>query len=102
MGAGARTMLLEHDSPPYLGNDPTTAADVCRKVRCPVLVITGTEDRCQNPERGPLVAALTGGDLVLIEGAGHLPQARDPVRVNLLLRDFVRRVATGVGAAAEP
>lgn len=95
MGAGAGTMLLEYDSPPYLGNDPGTAAAVCRGVRCPVLVITGTLDRCQNPDRGPLVAELTGGDLVLIDGGGHLPQARDPVKVNLLLREFVWRTAPG-------
>jgi predicted glycosyltransferase len=30
--------------------------------------------------------------LVVIEGAGHIPLARDPVRVNLEIRDFVERV----------
>jgi len=30
---------------------------------------------------------------VLMEGSGHLPNARDPVKVNLLINDFVRRVA---------
>ena len=30
----------------------------------------------------------TGGQLVLLEGAGHGPHVRDPVKVNLLLRDF--------------
>jgi hypothetical protein len=29
-----------------------------------------------------------------MEGSGHLPNARDPVRVNLLIRDFVHRVTT--------
>ena len=38
------------------------------------------------------LAEITGGEHVVIEGGGHLPQARDPVKVNLLLRDFVRRV----------
>jgi len=92
LGAGPETMLLEYDSPPYLANAVDTATAVCEAVRCPVLVITGSLDQCQNPLRGPIVAELTGGDLVIIEGAGHLPQARDPVRVNLLLRDFLRRV----------
>ena len=32
---------------------------------------------------------VTGGALVALEGSGHCPHARDPVRVNLLLRDFV-------------
>ena len=48
---------------------------------------------CQNPQRSIRLAEITGGDHVIIEGGGHLPQARDPVKVNLLLRDFVRRVA---------
>lgn len=96
LGAGPETMLLEYDSPPYLGNAPDTATAVCEAVRdagCPVLVITGSLDQCQNPLRGPIVADLTGGEFVLIDGGGHLPQARDPVKVNLLIRDFVQRVA---------
>jgi pimeloyl-ACP methyl ester carboxylesterase len=97
MGAGPDTMLMEHDSPAYLGSRPDTAAEVCTSVRCPVLVITGSLDSCQDPRRGQIVADLTGGEFVLIDGAGHLPQARDPVKVNLLLRDFVRRVAVSGG-----
>jgi pimeloyl-ACP methyl ester carboxylesterase/predicted glycosyltransferase len=66
---------------------------LCATVRCPVLVVHGTEDRIVPPDRGERVAELTGGDLVRLEGSGHCPQARDPVRVNLLLRDFAQRVA---------
>jgi pimeloyl-ACP methyl ester carboxylesterase len=93
LGAGAQTMLLEYDSPPHLLNAPDTARAVLADVRCPVLVINGSLDRCQNPERSQIVADLTRGELVVIEGGGHLPQARDPIKVNLLMRDFVRRVA---------
>ena len=84
-------MLGEMDAPAGPGSDPESATEICRRVRCPVLVITGSEDRCQPPERGRLVAELTGAEHVVIEGAGHLPQARDPVLVNRLLGDFVRR-----------
>ena len=69
-----------------------TAAELCRRVRCPVLVINGDHDRCQPPERSALVAELTGAELVVLEGAGHLPHARDPVRVNLEIDRFLRRV----------
>ena len=69
------------------------AEETCRRVRAPVLVLVGSLDNCQSPDRGRRVAELTGGDLVVMEGSGHLPNARDPVRVNLLVRDFVRRVA---------
>lgn len=84
-------MLLDHDADgdPRFGEG---AEEVCRRVRCPVLVLSGSEDRCQSFERGRRVAELTGGDFVLLEGSGHLPNARDPVKVNLLIRDFVRRV----------
>ena len=85
------TMLIDHDGEP----DPrfsTDAEDVCRELRCPVLVVSGSLDQCQNPDRGRRLAELTGGDYVLLEGSGHLPIARDPVKINLLLRDFVRRV----------
>ena len=29
-----------------------------------------------------------GGSLVVLGGAGHLPHARDPVKVNLLIREL--------------
>ena len=95
MRAGASTMLLEHDSHTYLNAAPDTSAEVCKAVRCPVLVISGSLDNCQNTLRSPIVADLTGGELVVLDGSGHLPMARDPVKVNLLLRDFVRRVGRG-------
>lgn len=62
-------------------------------VGCPVLVVAGTADRCQPYERGANVARLTGGELVTVEDAGHLVPGRYPVLANLLIRDFVGRVA---------
>jgi pimeloyl-ACP methyl ester carboxylesterase len=58
-------------------------------IRCPVLVIHGSEDRIRSHESGAMLAELTGATLVTIDGSGHAPHARDPVKVNLLLRDFV-------------
>lgn len=89
------TMELEYDTARGIAGDPDAAADACRAVQCPVLVITGSLDQCQHPGRGAIVAELTGGDHVVIEGGGHLPQARDPVQVNLLLRDFLRKLPPG-------
>ena len=60
----------------------------CARVRCPVLVIHGDEDLIRPHRQGAALAELTGGALVTIGGGGHLPFARDPVRNNLLLRDF--------------
>jgi pimeloyl-ACP methyl ester carboxylesterase len=72
--------------------DPAAAEDVCRRLRCPVLVINGDRDMCQPPARSHHVAELTGGELLVLEGAGHLPHARDPVKVNLEIDRFVRRI----------
>ena len=63
--------------------------DTCARVRCPVLVVHGDADLIRPHAQGAALAEATGGTLVTLEGAGHLPQARDPVKVNLLLRDFV-------------
>jgi pimeloyl-ACP methyl ester carboxylesterase/predicted glycosyltransferase len=58
------------------------------RIRCPVLVIHGEDDAISPHARGAALAEITGGRLVTIEGGGHLPHARDPVKVNLLLREF--------------
>jgi pimeloyl-ACP methyl ester carboxylesterase/predicted glycosyltransferase len=58
----------------------------------PALVIHGTEDQISPPSRGEALAAAIGGELVLLEGAGHIPLARDPVQVNRLITGFVRQV----------
>ena len=65
----------------------------CRAVRCPMLLVHGTEDRCQPPARAERLAELTGAPLVIIEGAGHLIPAREPVKANLLIAEFVRGLA---------
>jgi len=76
------------------GLDEGTARELCARVRCPVLVIQGTADAVTGPARGIALAEATGGDLVLLEGSGHGPHVRDPVRVNLLLRDFATPART--------
>jgi pimeloyl-ACP methyl ester carboxylesterase len=62
---------------------------ILRRVRCPVLVVHGGDDQVRAHAVGAATAELTGGVLVTIEGGGHCPQARDPVKVNLLIRQFV-------------
>ena len=64
-------------------------------MRCPVLVVHGDLDGCQTRERAAAVAELTGGMLVTLEGVGHLPQARHPVLVNELMREFGERFGGG-------
>ena len=73
------------------GEDPETEA-LYRSVDCPVLVLHGTGDRVLPHRLGERVAELTNGQLVTFEGSGHCLPAREPVRVNLLLEDFIGRV----------
>ena len=74
-----------------LGPQPASLeemAAILRRVRCPVLVVHGDDDRVRPHAAGEAVAELTGGALVTIGGGGHCPQARHPVKVNLLIREF--------------
>jgi pimeloyl-ACP methyl ester carboxylesterase len=64
-------------------------SSVCERVRCPVLVLHGDEDAIRPHAQGAALAQVTGGSIVTLEGSGHCPHVRDPVKVNLLLRDFV-------------
>jgi pimeloyl-ACP methyl ester carboxylesterase len=68
--------------------DDATARGWCAASRCPVLVIHG-DDHVAAARHGRALAAATGGRLVVLEGAGHIPNARDPVKVNRLIREFV-------------
>ena len=89
---GAESLILaDEEAPPPWATEEEARA-ICERVRCPVLVIHGDLDNCQTRERAAAVAELTGGTLVTLEGAGHLPQARHPVKVNGLLREFAESV----------
>ena len=61
-----------------------------RRVAAPTLVIHGDDDRDQPARAGRGAGARTGGDLVVWRAPATCPLVRDPVRVNLPLRDFVR------------
>jgi pimeloyl-ACP methyl ester carboxylesterase len=63
--------------------------EIFTKINCPVLVIHGTKDRIQPHQIGEEAARLSQGTLVSMAGSGHMPNVRDPVKVNLVLRDFV-------------
>lgn len=82
------------------GAPPADVEARCRQLRCPVLVIHGSDDHIRPHAEGARLAELTGAALHTIEGGGHGTPARDPVHVNLLVKDFVDRTAsTGVMTA---
>jgi pimeloyl-ACP methyl ester carboxylesterase/predicted glycosyltransferase len=74
------------------GASTTDLEDLCARVRCPVVVLHGTEDHIRPIADAERLARLTGGTLIRAEGSGHGPMARDPVMVNHEIRRFVDSV----------
>lgn len=80
--------------------DEAIIRDWCARSHCPVLVIHGDKDAIIPFAVGKELARLANGQLLELKGSGHLPLARDPVRVNLTIREFVdsltpKRAASG-------
>lgn len=70
--------------------DVPTLATMCASIRQPTLVIQGEDERISHVSQGIGVArAIPGARLELLEGAGHIPNSRHPVRINLLIREFL-------------
>ncbi len=69
--------------------DETAVRELASRIDKPALVIHGTEDQIRSHGSGAALAELLNGQLASLEGSGHNPLARDPVKVNLILRDFI-------------
>lgn len=92
---GAETLIVGHHAD-RLSAEETLA--LAARVRCPVLVIVGEQDAITGAGPGIALAEATpGARLVVVEGGGHIPDARDPVLTNLLIRDFVAAIHPGFG-----
>jgi pimeloyl-ACP methyl ester carboxylesterase len=90
------TLIATADAPSLfstLGMNTEVARAYYAKIRCRVLVVHGDDDAIISHSRGAAVAEATRGKLVTIAGGGHLPLARDPVKFNLLVRDFAEPFA---------
>jgi pimeloyl-ACP methyl ester carboxylesterase len=61
-----------------------------QQIRCPVLMVNGTDDHITSIGHARRLAAALGARLVEVEGGGHSIMGRDPVLANRLIRDFVR------------
>ena len=83
-------MLIATGEPPDTISNQETAEELVGRIRCPVLVIQGDEDAIVPHSWGARLAKLSGGTLVPIQGGGHIPNARDPVKVNRLLKEFIK------------
>src|SRR4051812_14294215 len=89
----AETILHDEDSSNSLMQmSMEERTELCSSIRCPVLAIGGTDDEVIPSGRATRLAEVTGGDLLMIGGGGHLPHARHPVVVNHAIKDFVDRI----------
>jgi pimeloyl-ACP methyl ester carboxylesterase/predicted glycosyltransferase len=74
-------------------NEPAALSEtlrgLCRQLSSPTLVLHGDEDAITPHRWGATLAEEAGGTLVTLEGSGHAPHVRDPVRVNVLIDEFV-------------
>jgi pimeloyl-ACP methyl ester carboxylesterase len=57
--------------------------------RCPSVVFHGTDDRIVPYAAGRRLAEALGARLITMEGSGHNPCGREPVLVNLAIRDLI-------------
>jgi pimeloyl-ACP methyl ester carboxylesterase/predicted glycosyltransferase len=73
--------------------DEQGVRELLSRIDCPVLVIHGRDDAVRPWESAARLAELANGALTVLDGSGHFPHARDPVKVNLLLREFVKPAA---------
>jgi pimeloyl-ACP methyl ester carboxylesterase/predicted glycosyltransferase len=87
---GPVEMLLMPSGEPVAETKEEVQA-ICRRVRCPVLIVQGDRDNCQHFDTGLELAELTGAEHVRIVGGGHIPGARHPVLVNRLMHAFASR-----------
>ncbi|MFL5870751.1 MAG: alpha/beta fold hydrolase [Solirubrobacterales bacterium] len=72
--------------------DEAGVRELVERIECPILVIHGREDAVRPHGSGAALAEIAGARFVSIE-AGHAPQARKPVIINILLREFVESVS---------
>jgi pimeloyl-ACP methyl ester carboxylesterase/predicted glycosyltransferase len=85
MDTDGETLVATNDAP---DDEPRTVEELCALVRCPVVVVHGTDDNVIPHANGARLAALTDGRLETLEDVGHLPQARHPVVINHLVHEF--------------
>ena len=67
--------------------------DRVRDIAIPTLVVVGDEDRITPPELSEQLAAMvSGAELVIISGAGHLANFEKPAEFNRAVSEFIREI----------
>lgn len=72
----------------YADHDPRTAG--LKRIQCPNLVLVGEHDIYQRKPSEQIVRCVPQGELIVLEGLGHMIAIEDPVRVTALVLKFLR------------
>ncbi len=83
----AKTLIATALAPPL---DEAAVRALGKRIDKPALVIHGTEDQVRSHGSGAALAELLHAPFVSLTGCGHGAPVRDPVKLNLILRDFIR------------
>lgn len=82
----AKTIEARKFAPPF-----DIGEAMYRKIRCPLLVIHGDDDRVSPWGAGKAIADATGAEFATIAGGGHISLGRSPAKCNALILDFLDR-----------
>jgi len=81
--------------------DPAAVVELARRFNKRSLVIHGTEDAVRPYGSGAALAEILDARLATMQGSGHNPHIRDPVKVNLILRDLIEPRPTSAWTRAK-
>lgn len=85
--AHAIASSIQHFGP----HDPTADFEALKANGKPVLIIWGEQDRTVPISAAPRVVELTGGELLRVDSAGHLPHMEQPAIVHNAMLRFLSR-----------
>lgn len=92
--AGARAMITATSEPGYVGVATALMALDYKKdlgrIRCPTLLVVGSEDGPQLAEMRKLTGIVSGAEFAVVEGAGHLSNFEQPERFNAAVLSYLQ------------
>jgi pimeloyl-ACP methyl ester carboxylesterase len=66
------------------------ASAVLEQIRCPALVLTGSEDGWSTPaQHAAMAAKIPGSQLMIVPDCGHMPMMERPAEVSAALRAWL-------------
>ncbi len=76
--------------------------ELASNLRCPVLVVSGDNDKITPPRDARSLARFTAGRLVSVPGSGHFTHGRKPVTFNLAMRELCETAFGRPGTPRDP